>query len=295
MSIFLRGSGSQVGRGQPARWRASLGRPALVAASLAFWVPGPAESGAPTPSRLPPALRGVDPRRISSGVYRALVGSRAASPAPAAPEPTRSAGLVPPSGIKGTAPAVLDARISPNLRLGADPAQLPAGEIDQAEPYVFRSSADPDVVLAVFQEGRFSGAEGGSADAGYALSLDGGFTWTRSLVPGLTQVTGGTYFRSTDPVAAVDVRGILFLSTLDARDSGFTLDDLVVSRSTDGGATWTHHVAYSSPDAQLFADKDWLAVDDYAGTPRLGCWSRPSPASSSTPREIRQPTRCFQW
>jgi hypothetical protein len=203
-------------------------------------------------------------------VYRALVGLRDASPAPASPEPARIAGLVPASGIKGTAPAVLDARISPNLRLGADPAQLPAGEIDQAEPYVFRSSADPDIVLAVFQEGRFSGAEGGSADAGYALSLDGGFTWTRSLVPGLTQVTGGPYFRSTDPVSAVDLEGNLYLSTLDARDSAFTLDDLVVSRSTDGGATWTHHVAYSSPNAQLFADKDWLAVNDYAGSPHEG-------------------------
>ncbi len=270
MSLCRRGSGSPSGRARPARCRASLAKASLAAACLSLWFPGPAESRAATPSPLPPALRGVDPRRISSGVYRALVGSRAASPAPSDPAAPRIAGLVPSSGIKGTAPAILDARISPNLRLGPDPAQLPAGEIDQAEPYVFRSSANPDVALAVFQEGRFSGAEGGSADAGYALSLDGGFTWTRSLVPGLSQVTGGPYFRSTDPVSAVDLQGNLYLSTLDARDSGFTLDDLVVSRSADGGATWTQHVAYSSPNAQLFADKDWLAVNDFAGSPHAG-------------------------
>lgn len=224
-----------------------------------------------TRERLPPALRGADPRRISSGVYRALVGSRpAAGAAPKAANAPPAAGLAPFSDLKATPPALLDARVSPNLRLGADPSQLPAGEINQAEPFIFRSAANADLVLAIVQEGRFGGGEGGSADGGYALSTDGGFTWTRSLIPGLSQVTGGVYFRSTDPVSAIDLQGNLFLSTLDARDSAFTQDDLVVSRSTDGGATWTQHVAYSTPNAQIFADKDWMAVNDYAGTPHVG-------------------------
>ena len=160
--------------------------------------------------------------------------------------------------------------MSPNLRLGADPVPLLPNNIQQAEPYVFRSTSDPERVLATFQEGRFGGSEGGSADGGYALSLDGGFSWQRSLTPNLSQVTGGKYFRSTDPVSAIDLQGNLFLSTLDARDAGFTLDDLVVTRSLDGGATWSNHVAFSTATPQLFADKDWLAVNDFAGSPNVG-------------------------
>ncbi|HMD59894.1 MAG TPA: sialidase family protein, partial [Opitutaceae bacterium] len=137
-------------------------------------------------------------------------------------------------------------------------------------PNVVRSIANPELVLATFQEGRLGGSEGGAADGGFALSLDGGFTWKRSLIPNLTQTAGGTYFRATDPVAAIDLDGNLFLSTLDARDAGFTLDDLVVSRSLDGGFTWTNHVAFSTPDAELFADKDWLAVNDFRGAPSVG-------------------------
>jgi len=218
---------------------------------------------------LPEPLRGVDPRRISGGVYASLVGSGAYGPvAPAAGADL--AGLAPASGIKGTPPAILDARVAPSLRLGVSPPAVAPDSDQQAEPFVFRSIGNPDLVLATFQQGRFGGSEGGAADGSYALSTDGGFTWTRALTPGLSQLSGGAYYRSTDPVSAIDLQGDLFLSTLDARDSLFTLDDLVVSRSLDGGATWTNHVAYSTPNAQLFADKDWLAVNDYAGTPNAG-------------------------
>ena len=234
---------------------------------LVFGCRGAAESASPT--SLPLALRGVDPRRISGGVYSSLVGSGAYGPTASAPRPN-TAGIAPSAGIKGTPPAVLDPRISPNLRLGADPAALLPNNIEQAEPFVFRSAANPNLVLATFQEGRFGGSEGGAADAGYALSADGGFTWSRALTPNLSRLTGGIYYRSTDPVAAIDLQGNLFLSTLDARDSGFNLDDLVVSRSLDGGLTWTNHVAFSTPGPELFADKDWLAVNDSASSPNVG-------------------------
>ena len=234
---------------------------------LGLAIPSAAET---TPSgELPLALREVDPRRISGGVYSSLVGSGAYGPVPSGQGP-RTSVVAAPGGIKGTPPDVLDARVSPNQRPGKDPAAPPQNTFQQAEPYVFRSIANPDLVLATFQEGRFGGSEGGAADGAYAVSTDGGFTWTRALTPNLSQLTGGTYFRSTDPVSAIDLQGNLFLSTLDARDSGFTMDDLVVSRSADGGVTWTNHVAFSTPNAELFADKDWLAVNDFAGSPNVG-------------------------
>jgi len=154
--------------GTPGQLYASLGPIVLVIGRL-----GAAEA-APHPD-LPLALRGVDPRRVSAGVYSSLVGSGAYGPVISTPMPD-AAGLAPSGGIKGTPPAVLDARVSPNLRLGADPAALSPNNVQQAEPYVFRSIANPNLVLATFQEGRFGGSEGGAADGGYALSTDGGFT-----------------------------------------------------------------------------------------------------------------------
>ena len=98
--------------------------------------------------------------------------------------------------------------VGPNIRLGEDPAALPNGDgKNQAEPHVTRSISDPDLVLATFQEGRFS--DGGAVSNGFAVSRDGGFTWHRALNPNLTTVSGGPYYRATDPVAGISLDGVL--------------------------------------------------------------------------------------
>src|SRR4051812_37911890 len=89
---------------------------------------------------------------------------------------------------KGHPPAVLDPRVGANVRLGDDPAVLPATQRGQAEPHLCRSISNINVLLATFQEGRFS-ADGGAIDDGYAISRDGGLTWTRGLIPLLTQAS----------------------------------------------------------------------------------------------------------
>ena len=55
---------------------------------------------------------------------------------------------------KGKPSAVLDARVGANIRLGPDPDARPATQRGQAEPHLVRSAANPDVLLATFQEGR---------------------------------------------------------------------------------------------------------------------------------------------
>ncbi len=217
---------------------------------------------------LPPlALRGTNPRWISGGVYSALAAEG------------RFGGLTPPpraraDGVadlsKGKPPAVLDARVGANVRLGDDPAALPAAQRGQAEPHVARSTANPDLLLATFQEGRFA-TGGGSADCGYALSRDGGFTWTRALIPQLTATSGGLYRRATDPVASIGPQGDLYLTTLGSLDDAFSSVDLLVSRSTDGGVNWSAPViAFHQTSAQAAPDKNWLAVNDYPGAANSG-------------------------
>ena len=151
-------------------------------------------------SALPLALREVNSAWLSSDVYRhfSAHGGWPNESATVAREalPTKA-----PS--KGTPPTVLNSWVAPNTILGGDPSDLPTESRQQAEPHIFRSFTNPQIMLATFQEGRRS--DGGAASCGYALSKDGGYTWNRALIPNLTEVNGGSYFRATDPVAAIDL------------------------------------------------------------------------------------------
>lgn len=212
---------------------------------------------------LPAALQNVPLERLSSGALMLL---------------DRSGNLVHPPVWAGRAPALaapqvgvaLDPRVGGNLHLGDDPAALPANMRSQAEPHIARSTINPDFLAATFQEGRFT--NGGSVDCGYSISSDGGLTWSRALIPNLTQTTGGPYYRDTDPVAAIDLNGYVYLNTEAATDPNFNNGIILVSRSTDGGTTFGSPVVVYQPPANgsIFPDKNWMAINTFAGTSTVG-------------------------
>ncbi|HUG10868.1 MAG TPA: sialidase family protein [Opitutaceae bacterium] len=203
------------------------------------------------------ALPGINPDMLSGGVYASLSEMLGKVPR------TERATLFPGATAQ---PVVLDPRIGANVPVGADPAQLPADGRQQAEPHVVRSAVDPDYLVATFQEGRF-GTVGGARSNGYGVSRDGGLTWTRALIPALTIVNNGPYFRATDPVAGFDRAGNIYLNSLVAVDSTFSLGAVVVSKSTDSGETFATPVTvYQPPNTLTFPDKNWMAVNDFPGT-----------------------------
>ena len=212
----------------------------------------------------PAPLRATNPRWISGGLLTALDGI---GPADTSRLPVRARATGVADLSKGQPPAVLDARVGVNVRLGEDPAALPSAQRGQAEPHIARSAANPDTLLATFQEGRFASG-GGSVDCGYALSRDGGLSWARALIPQLTTASGGPYLRATDPVAGIGPQGDLYLNTLASLDNAFGLGAVVVSRSADNGASWSApSVVFQAPSTQVLADKEWLAVNDFPGVP----------------------------
>src|ERR1043165_8570736 len=240
-------------------------------------------SEAPAPKReaLPKGLQTIRPDHLSPGALRLLdqngnlvhwpVGARRSLAGAhsnafsgeinsrtnvavrlAAPEPT-------PVAAAASDPAILaglDPRVGSNLRLGNDPSQLPSSLRAQAEPHIARSPTNPDLLAATFQEGRFT--DGGAVDCGYAISHDGGLSWSRALIPGLTAIVGGPYYRVSDPVAGIDLKDFVYLNTIGLLDSSLTTSAVLLNRSTNGGASFEPPVeAMRSTDSSVLLDKNW--------------------------------------
>ena len=119
-------------------------------------------------------------------------------------------------------------------------------------------------VITSFQVGRIHG--GGGADIGFAVSTDGALTWTNGFLPGITTFQGnGTNSAVSDTNVAYDPKhGVWLISSLPISSTNV---QVAVSRSTDGGSTWTNPiVAAQSPGL----DKNWLVCDGSATSPHYG-------------------------
>lgn len=146
----------------------------------------------------------------------------------------------------------------------------------QVEPDIAADPNDPNVLVSVFQQGRFPG--GGSAAPGFATSHDGGRSWVDGSLPKLTRVTGGPYGRASDPVVTVGPDGTVYAQTL-ALSFNKCLSAVVVQRSTDGGLHFSRPVViHQDADCNVFNDKNWITVDTFRGSPHYGriyaAWDR---------------------
>jgi hypothetical protein len=127
-------------------------------------------------------------------------------------------------------------------------------------------------LVSVFQMGRFF--NGGASDIGYALSTDGGASWTNGTLPGITVFAGGSYSAVSDPAVGYDrAHGVWLIASLAVSSN---TDTVVVSRSADGN-NWGAPVTVSNtPDS----DKNWITCDSTPTSPYYGhCyveWDDPS-------------------
>jgi hypothetical protein len=117
-------------------------------------------------------------------------------------------------------------------------------------------------VVAAFQLGRREG--GAAANIGTAVSRDGGRTWQRSVLPGLTVNDGGGETAASDPTVAYDaVHGVWLVGTLTIHQGG---SNVFVARSTDG-LHWSAPVSVAEGPV---LDKDWFACDNNPASPYHG-------------------------
>ena len=138
----------------------------------------------------------------------------------------------------------------------------------EVEPDTFASGS---TIVSAFQVGRFF--DGGASNIGWARSTDGGATWTKGFLPGITTVAGGSYARVSDPSVAYDAaHNVWLIASLPLPSAGAGAA-VFVNRSTDGGATWGNPVTVAlagTGNAGTNLDKNWIACDNTASSPFYG-------------------------
>ncbi|MFO1352499.1 MAG: sialidase family protein [Gammaproteobacteria bacterium] len=161
----------------------------------------------------------------------------------------------------------------------------------EIEPWVEVNPTNHDNIVAFWQQDRWS--NGGSRGLVAGVSGDGGETWQSVVVPGLTDCSGGTYERATDPWLSFSPDGTLHQISL-----AFDIDPppdvpnlngpnaLLVSKSSDGGLHWSEPISiFEDTDPNFFSDKQSITADptDSISSTRSGIgWKRSTRISTSS-------------
>src|SRR6185503_11638310 len=115
----------------------------------------------------------------------------------------------------------------------------------EVEPHLAADPRDASHLVAAWQQDRWSN---GSARALMsAASFDGGATWSVRALPfsacaGEGAARGGLYLRTSDPWLSFGADGTVFASAISSAGGTFapgSRNAVLVSRSTDGGRTWS--------------------------------------------------------
>jgi hypothetical protein len=134
----------------------------------------------------------------------------------------------------------------------------------EVEPFLAVNPGNPAHLVAVWQQDRWSNGASRGLVAG--ISLDSGHSWTNIILPGLTQCSGGSYQRASDPWVSFAPNGDLYASALavneDLPDGRNGANAILVIKSTDGGFTWTQpSVIASTANPGIFNDKETITAD----------------------------------
>jgi hypothetical protein len=150
----------------------------------------------------------------------------------------------------------------------------------EVEPYAAVNPINSANIVAVWQQDRWSsGLANGPVTAS---TLDGGATWSRTIVPftrcaGGNAGNGGDYERATDPWVTFAPNGNAFqmaLATQGASLAPGSVSAMLVSRSTDSGRTWSNPSTLIRDTALFFNDKNTITADPTDANYVYAVWDR---------------------
>jgi hypothetical protein len=164
----------------------------------------------------------------------------------------------------------------PLTQISSDPFNNTTSQhATEVEPDTF---ANGSTVVSAFQVGRFF--NGGATDIGFARSTNGGSTWSSGFLRGLTATsgtpgsTGGGFERVSDASVAFDARHSTWLvSSIPLEPGSLVVPTVFISRSANGGATWSAPVSTpppAVPATKVDLDKNWSVCDNHSHSPFFG-------------------------
>lgn len=199
-----------------------------------------------------------------------------------------------PPPVSGGGPVPISPPVAPGLASSRNPiagncSVANGGSVfanAEAEPSVAINPRDANNLIGAWQQDRWS--NGGANGVVSAYSTDGGTSWQISSVPfsrctGGNAANGGDYERATDPWLSFSPSGTAYQMALGFNGSTFSAGSasaMLVSRSTDGGRTWSNPTTLKLDGAQFFNDKNALIADPVTSTNAYAVWDRLSPNGS---------------
>ena len=150
----------------------------------------------------------------------------------------------------------------------------------EVEPHVAIDPRDPNHLVGVWQQDRWSNGSARGLLTG--VSFDGGATWTAHQAPfshctGGNAANGGDFLRATDPWVTFAPDGTVYQAALSTTGGTFAAGSrnaVLVSRSTDGGRTWSNPAALISDTTPFFSDKETLTADPTDARFVYAVWDR---------------------
>jgi hypothetical protein len=147
----------------------------------------------------------------------------------------------------------------------------------EEEPWVAVNPANPNNIIAVWQQDRWS--NGGARGLVAGVSHDGGLTWTRTwahftLCSGGTVANGGDFDRASDPWVTFSPNGSAYQISLSV-SANQTTSAILVSKSTDGGNTWSEPATLIRETSLFnFNDKESITADPTDSNFVYAVWDR---------------------
>jgi hypothetical protein len=154
----------------------------------------------------------------------------------------------------------------------------------EVEPFVDVNPADATNIIGTWQQDRWS--NGASRGNVVGASLDDGQTWKvikhtkNSLCTGGTPANGGGYERASDPWITISPNGNAYLMSLSVDQdpnalADFNPDAMLVSKSTDGGLTWSNpSTLIRDANPKRFNDKNSITADPNDSRFVYAVWDR---------------------
>jgi hypothetical protein len=149
----------------------------------------------------------------------------------------------------------------------------------EVEPWVAVNPNNPDNIIGVYQQDRWS--DGGGRGLVASVTHDGGASWSRSWAPftfcsGGTVGNGGDFERASDPWVTFAPNGDAYQIALNFNGSDFD-NAITVSKSANGGDTWSPLTTLTREDGAAtlsFVDKESITADPFDSNYVYAVWDR---------------------